>query len=95
MPANEKPPAESLEDLFEELNEDGVQPKPVDPPVDPIVLAHSRTETVHDPLTTSLLAEVARNASTVELSPEQIAQAMQGEEEPPRVSPSVIRRKLR
>lgn len=36
----------------------------------------SRTATVDDPLTTSLLAEIARRPSTVEVSPEQLAEIM-------------------
>jgi hypothetical protein len=39
-------------------------------PRDPALV--SRTSTVDDPLTTSLLAEVARRSRTVEVSPEQI-----------------------
>jgi hypothetical protein len=35
----------------------------------------SRTTTLDDPLTTSLLAEIARRPSTVEMSPAQIAEA--------------------
>jgi hypothetical protein len=35
----------------------------------------SRTATLDDPLTTSLLAEIARRPSTVEMSPAQIAAA--------------------
>ncbi|HEX3757926.1 MAG TPA: hypothetical protein VHW23_04450 [Kofleriaceae bacterium] len=35
----------------------------------------SRTATLDDPLTTSLLAEIARRPSTVEMSPEQLAAA--------------------
>ena len=40
---------------------------------DPAVIA--RTATVDDPLTTSLLAEVARRSRTVEVSPDQIDEA--------------------
>ena len=36
----------------------------------------SRTATLDDPLTTSLLAEVARRSRTIEVSPEQIDQAV-------------------
>jgi hypothetical protein len=36
----------------------------------------SRTATLDDPLTTSLLAEVARRSRTVDVSPEQIDEAM-------------------
>ena len=36
----------------------------------------SRTATVDDPFTTSLLAEVARRTRTIDVSPEQIAEAM-------------------
>jgi len=39
-------------------------------------LATSRTTTLDDPFTTSLLAEVARRSRTIELSPAQIADAM-------------------
>ncbi|HEX3475055.1 MAG TPA: hypothetical protein VHT91_08440 [Kofleriaceae bacterium] len=35
----------------------------------------SRTTTLDDPLTTSLLAEIARRPSTVEMSPAQLAEA--------------------
>jgi hypothetical protein len=35
----------------------------------------SRTTTLDDPLTTSLLAEVARRSRTIDVSPEQIAEA--------------------
>src|SRR5262249_36608613 len=35
----------------------------------------SRTTTLDDPLTTSLLAEIARRPSTVEMSPAQLARA--------------------
>jgi len=35
----------------------------------------SRTTTLDDPLTTSLLAEIARRPSTLEMSPAQIAEA--------------------
>jgi hypothetical protein len=35
----------------------------------------SRTATLDDPLTTSLLAEIARRPSTVEMSPAQLAEA--------------------
>ena len=47
----------------------------------------ARTATLDDPLTTSLLAEVARRSMTVEVSPEQIdeAQALEpGERDPVR-----------
>src|SRR5262245_13400322 len=37
----------------------------------------SRTATLDDPLTTSLLAEVARRTKTVEVSPEQIDQIVE------------------
>jgi hypothetical protein len=36
----------------------------------------SRTKTLDDPLTTSLLAEVARRPATVDILPEQIAEVM-------------------
>jgi hypothetical protein len=36
---------------------------------DPAIDLRSRTATIHDPLTTSLLAEVARRAQTVDLPP--------------------------
>lgn len=35
----------------------------------------ARTTTLDDPLTTSLLAEVARRSRTIEVTPEQIAEA--------------------
>lgn len=38
-----------------------------------------RTKTLDDPLTTSLLAEVARRSRTIEVSPDQIADAMDAE----------------
>ena len=39
-------------------------------------LAMPRTTTLDDPLTTSLLAEVARRSRTIEISPAQIDEAM-------------------
>lgn len=45
----------------------------------------SRTATLDDPLTTSLLAEVARRSMTIEVSPDQIAEATElapGERDP-------------
>jgi hypothetical protein len=45
----------------------------------------SRTKTLDDPLTTSLLAEVARRSRTVDVSPEQIDEATElepGERDP-------------
>ncbi|HEX8108330.1 MAG TPA: hypothetical protein VF516_11415 [Kofleriaceae bacterium] len=45
-------------------------PKSSTPP-----LTTSRTTTLDDPLTTSLLAEIARRSTTVEMSPAQLAQA--------------------
>ncbi len=45
-------------------------PKASTPP-----LTTSRTATLDDPLTTSLLAEIARRPSTVEMSPAQLAAA--------------------
>jgi hypothetical protein len=44
-------------------------PKSSTPP-----LTTSRTTTLDDPLTTSLLAEIARRPSTVEMTPEQLAE---------------------
>lgn len=38
-------------------------------------LTTSRTATLDDPLTTSLLAEIARRPSTVEMTPKQLAEA--------------------
>jgi len=46
-------------------------PKSSTPP-----LTTSRTTTLDDPLTTSLLAEIARRPSTVEMTPAQLARAM-------------------
>jgi hypothetical protein len=40
--------------------------------------AYSRADTISDPLTMALLAEVARSSQTVEFDPAQIAQAMRG-----------------
>ena len=42
----------------------------------PDALLISRTATLDDPLTTSLLAEVTRRSRTIEVSPEQIDEAM-------------------
>ena len=39
-------------------------------------LAVTRTATLDDPLTTSLLAEVARRSKTIEVSPDQIHEAI-------------------
>lgn len=61
-------------------------------------LQRSRTATVHDPFTTGLLAEVARRSQTAELSPEQVKQALEQDEDedddktPPVVSPRIIKR---
>jgi len=44
-------------------------------PKDPEAAALSRTATLDDPLTTSLLAEVARRSMTIEVSPDQIDEA--------------------
>ena len=41
------------------------------------VPAFARTATLDDPLTTSLLAEVARRSKTIDVSPEQIDEAIQ------------------
>src|SRR5215468_10917692 len=46
-----------------------LQQQPLAPPLT------SRTTTLDDPLTTSLLAEIARRPSTVEMSPAQLAEA--------------------
>jgi len=47
---------------------------------DPALVA--RTTTLDDPLTTSLLAEVARRSRTIDVSPEQIDEAIELEPEP-------------
>jgi hypothetical protein len=47
-------------------------------PAPPVTLA--RTTTLDDPLTTSLLAEVARRSQTIEVSPEQIDEAIDASE---------------
>jgi hypothetical protein len=47
-----------------------------DPPSAPGAPLISRTATLDDPFTTSLLAEIARRSRTVDVSPEQIAEAM-------------------
>ena len=47
-------------------------PATPDPAGTPLI---SRTATLDDPLTTSLLAEVARRSQTIDVSPEQIAEA--------------------
>src|SRR5690242_8497370 len=54
------PPEEADEVSFADLDD---EPRP------PVVLI-SRNETLHDPLTTSLLAEVARRSQTMELDSE-------------------------
>ena len=53
--------------------------KPTAPP--PTPMARPRTATIDDPLTTQLLAEVARRAQTVDLDPESLAKLMNEEEE--------------
>ncbi len=58
--------AEPAEVSFADL--DDSEPKPE-------VSLMSRAKTLHDPLTTSLLAEVARRSQTMELSPEQVLEA--------------------
>jgi hypothetical protein len=50
-------------------------PRPARVPTSPTPPLTSRTTTLDDPLTTSLLAEIARRPSTVEMSPAQIAKA--------------------
>ncbi|MDB4956832.1 MAG: hypothetical protein JWO36_4401 [Myxococcales bacterium] len=47
-------------------------PTPVQPPNE----MRARSATIHDPLTTSLLAEVARRAPTVDMSPDDIEDAL-------------------
>ena len=42
----------------------------------PIAPVEARTATLDDPLTTSLLAEISRHPATVDVLPEQIAEAM-------------------
>ena len=54
-------------------------------PKDVDAALRSRTATLDDPLTTSLLAEVARRTSTIEVSPDQIDEATElepGERDP-------------
>lgn len=50
----------------------GAAAAPISPSQLPV---SSRTATLDDPLTTSLLAEVARRSRTIEVSPEQIDEA--------------------
>lgn len=44
-------------------------------PQDPEPPRRARTETIQDPLTAALLAEVARTSRTVEIDPETVAEA--------------------
>jgi hypothetical protein len=57
----------------------GAEAPPEQPEQDEAALARrtARTATLDDPLTTSLLAEVARRSRTIEVSPDQIAQITQ------------------
>src|SRR5262245_29895721 len=47
-----------------------------EPTVDPAELLSSRTTTVDDPMTTSLLAEASRQRSTIEISPHELEKAI-------------------
>jgi hypothetical protein len=55
---------------FEELSLDDAEPAPPEPSDDLERVTLSRATTVHDPLTTQLLAEVARRSQTMEVEPE-------------------------
>lgn len=69
--ATEAPSEAPVEDPFSDL---AVGSEPTAMPALPVV---GRSETISDPLTMALLAEVARNSQTVELDPERIAEAEQ------------------
>ena len=55
--------------------------KPEAPPAPPTPMSRSRTATVDDPLTTQVLAEVARRAQTVELDPEALRRLVNHEDD--------------
>jgi hypothetical protein len=56
----------------------GPMPGYPDGTIDPDeVLLSSRTTTLDDPLTTSLLAEVTRRSLTVDISPEQLIEVLE------------------
>ena len=77
--AEEATPEPDAEVFFEDLDD-----KPPPPQS-----SMSRAVTLHDPLTTSLLAEVARRTRTVELDPEEVDEAKQAE---PEATPKTKRR---
>jgi len=61
--------------------------------VQPEITPMSRSQTLHDPMTTQLLAEVARRLQTMELEvPESVAEA-EGDADVETRHPNVLRRK--
>jgi hypothetical protein len=61
----------------------------------PIPTPMSRTATLDDPLTTQVLAEVARRAQTMELDPEALKRLFEDEEETTAENPHPHLRKRR
>ena len=66
-------------DYGEEMGADNRKPEA--PPAPPTPMSRSRTATVDDPLTTQVLAEVARRAQTMELDPEALRRLVNHHEE--------------
>src|SRR5215470_13888513 len=79
QPAANKPPANkppvSKPPASEPAAPTPAGPGPARTPRSSTLPLTSRTTTLDDPLTTSLLAEIARRPSTVEMSPAQLAKA--------------------
>jgi hypothetical protein len=48
---------------------------PAEPEVEEVIALRARTATLHDPLTTELLAEVARRSKTMEVTAEMVDEA--------------------
>ena len=74
----------------DEVSFDDLEEKPAEPEAPPPRAVMSRAATLHDPLTTSLLAEVARRSQTSEFDTDEIAE--RGAEIEKRVSANIKRR---
>jgi hypothetical protein len=98
-PAEGADPVDELADAFEEWDGNPVADGTASRETRDSTPLVSRTATVHDPMTTGLLAEASRVTHTVELSPEQIEEAHRAlptiPEEPAPASPRLIRRVTR
>ena len=93
---SKKPDPETDTEIVDELDPPTVRlAAGTTPPADQRAeaVARSRTTTAHDPLTTSLLAEVTRRTQTAELSPDDLDLDKPEEKPAPTASPRLIRRK--